>query len=201
MISRYFKGVWRWFPAFVHQDVAPRRYPFFFWLSFVCLLLNGFQSLRRCNSYPCRILQQEKVKDRNDRSPRGQWVGNVENSCVFFHPKKTYVWSWGGPFISELEMCFHITSKGSWECPKCICFMSSPKLKEDRYPGDTEKPSLFFNHIFFHWVSSYEKKRCIHKSPFAPFQASHACSGVRGIQAHFRSVRNEKNERSLWVDL
>lgn len=83
---------------------------------------------------------------------------------VFFPSKKiqkTYVWSWGGPFISELEMCFHITSKGSWECPKCIFFMSSPKLKEDRYPRDTEKPSLFFNHIFFRWVSSYEKKNVV----------------------------------------
>ncbi len=66
MFQRFF----HWFCPLVHQDVASIGTHFCsFLLFFLCFSIASNHS--SCNSYPCGILQ-EKVKERNDRSPRGQ---------------------------------------------------------------------------------------------------------------------------------
>ena len=150
------------------------------------------------------------AESSNRRKWRTEMIGALEanglemwRTPVFFSIQKKHMFEAGAARLFQSWRCvFTSHPKVHENAQNAYVFMSSPKLKEDRYPGDTEKPSLFFNHIFFHWVFLLRKKNVVSTNLHSPpFQASHACSGVRGIQAHFRSVRNEKNERSLWVDL
>lgn len=121
----------------------------------------------------------------------------------FFPSKKKHMFEAGAARLFQ-----------SWRC----VFTSHPKVHENAQNAYFSCPlqnskkiailAILKNHHCF-LITSFsaefpptkKKKRCIHKNLYSPpLQASHACSGVRGIQAHFQSARSEKNERSLWVD-